>query len=581
MRWSKHHIPTLRESPSDAEVVSHQLMLRAGMIRKLASGVYSFLPLGWKVIRRMENIIREEMDRSGALEVSLPIVQPRSLWDESGRWELYGKSLARFTDRHENEFCLQPTSEEVIVDLARRDLKSYKQLPIHLYQIQTKFRDEIRPRFGVMRSREFIMKDAYSFDLTEEAALQSYEEMRGVYRRIFMRTGLKFRPVEADTGEIGGLASEEFVVLAESGEDEIVSSESGTYAANQEKAQAFYDHPQLDLPPAVENFKTPGAKTIDDLHQQFGVKTADSIKTMIGTDGAGKKIIVLLLRGDHELNEVKVGTHLSKEYKIKGFRLAREDELEKWELPKGSLGPVDFPKPHILVADNALSPYAPYVCGANKEGVHLKNVCLRRDAKVKSFVTIHNVLPNELAPDGSGPLRTDRGIEVGHVFYLGTKYSKAMKLEVNAESGGLLPLQMGCYGIGVARTVAACIEQNHDQWGIIWPLSLSPYEVSVISLGEGRAKEEAQKIYEGLLQKGYDVIFDDRDLSPGVKLKDSDLVGLPYQVIVGDRGLANEEVEFKIRRENQKTRVALSSIVDHVVSQLENEKDRLRRELAA
>jgi prolyl-tRNA synthetase len=575
MRWSQAHIPTLREAPQEAEVVSHQLMLRAGMLRRLASGIYSFLPMGWKSLLKLQQIIREEMNRSGAQEVSLPVVQPKELWEESGRWALYAKEMARLKDRHDNDFCLQPTSEEAITDLVRRDVRSYRQLPLNFYQIQTKFRDEIRPRFGLMRGREFIMKDAYSFDLTADGAAKNYEIMRSAYRRIFTRTGLRFKAVVADTGAIGGSKSEEFHVLASSGEDEIVSCTSCGYGANQEKAQGVSPLPGSSPAGAVEKFSTPGLRTIEELAGSLKCKPSDLMKTMVATDSEGS-VILVLLRGDHALHELKLQA-LLKEHK--GVRLAREDEIKVWNLPKGSLGPYQFPmvggKPAVVVMDSALSDKCGYVCGANEEGFHLRNVVLSRDVQIKATGVIRHVLAGEGCVDCGKPLEIVRGIEVGHVFYLGQKYSKAMNLTVTTEDGQASFVEMGCYGIGVGRTLAACIEQNHDKDGIIWPVSLAPFEVAIASLGEGRPQQEAEKLYRVFLEQGIDVIWDDRDQSPGVKLKDLDLVGIPFQIIVGEKGLKNEQVEFKIRGRS-KDFIPLASAAQTLIQKLQEERQNLR-----
>lgn len=572
MRWSRAHIPTLREAPQDAEVISHKLMMRAGMMRKVASGIYSFLPLGWKVIFKLENIIREEMNRAGAQEVQLPFVQPKELWEESGRWSLYAKEMARLKDRHENDFCLQPTSEEAITDLVRRDVKSYRQLPITLYQVQTKFRDETRPRFGVMRGREFIMKDAYSFDADEAGALKSYEEMRKAYRRIFTRSGLNFKPVDADTGAIGGSQSEEFTVLADSGEDEIVSCSACDYGANQEKAVGIVSLPAAATSAPLEEFATPGLKTIDDLAKSLKISADRLMKTMIATDSEGQCIVVVL-RGDHELHEVKLGSVLAKQKGLKHVRIATDLELQKWNLPKGSLGPAKFPTKAMIVVDDAISLEADYVCGANREGFHFRHMSLKRDADVSLVATIRHIKANETcARCKKGSLQIVRGIEVGHVFYLGRKYSEAMKCEVTDESGKLKPVEMGCYGIGVGRTVAACIEQNNDKDGVIWPLSMAPYELAIVSLGEGAPIDEAKKMYDYFLSEGVDVIWDDRELSPGVKLKDCDLIGIPYQIIVGDRGLKQNQIEFKIRKGMVKEFKALEGAKESVLEMIRKER---------
>ena len=574
MRWSAAHIPTLREAPQDAEVVSHQLMIRAGMIRKIASGIYSFMPLGWKAIQKLQAIIREEMNRSGAQEVQLPVVQPKELWDEAGRWSLYGKEMGRFTDRHEHQYCLQPTSEEAITDLVRRDVKSYRQLPINLYQIQTKFRDETRPRFGIMRGREFIMKDAYSFDVTEAGAKKSYEIMQKTYRRIFLRLGLHFKAVIADTGAIGGTMSEEFTVLAASGEDEIVSCTSCEYGANQEKARGVVDVPSAMQPMPLEKFATPGLRTIEDLGKSLNVPTSSLLKTMIATDSEGRCIVVLL-RGDHELHEVKLGGVLSAAKGFKGVRLASDLELKEWKLPKGSLGPAQFPKEAVVVVDDAISTKVSYVAGANEEGFHFRNVFIERDAKEVLVSTIRRVREGERCTECGKPLKIVRGIEVGHVFYLGKKYSQAMNLSVLNEAGQSGGVEMGCYGIGVGRTVAACIEQSHDKDGVIWPLSLAPYELGIISLGEGEAVTVARELYESFLAEGIDVIWDDRDLSPGVKLKDADLVGIPYQIVVGEKGLKNNQLEWKIRAGSKKEFVARDQMKSIAMNHVREEKARL------
>lgn len=577
MRWSRAHIPTLREAPQEAQVVSHQLMMRAGMIRREASGIYAFLPLGWRSIRKIEQIIRDEMDSSGAQEVSLPVVQPKELWEESGRWAKYGKELGRFTDRSESEFCLQPTAEEAITDLLRRDLNSYRQLPLNLYQIQTKFRDELRPRFGIMRGREFIMKDAYSFDISREAALQSYSSMQKVYRRIFTRTGLGFRPVEADSGAIGGSMSEEFMVLADSGEDELISCSSCDYAANQEKAVSKLEPHTGSTDEEAEEFATPGLRTIEDLSRSLDIGESRLLKTMIVTNDQAS-IIVVLLRGDDELNLVKLEALLGSEAPSTGLRLAEDSDLESWGLPKGSLGPLKFPKEHILVVDDSVSLDAPYISGANREGFHYKSVVLRRDVHTKFVGPIRNVRAGQSCVRCGAELQSSRGIEVGHVFYLGQKYSKPMRLQVNSESGELIDVEMGCYGIGVGRTLAACIEQNHDDFGIAWPVSMAPYELGIVSLSEG---EEAEKLYNSLIERGVDVLWDDRKASAGVKLKDMDLIGLPYQIIVGDRGLKENKLEWKQRKGMKKEKVDMNQMLEFAISEISKEREITAKNLEA
>jgi prolyl-tRNA synthetase len=570
VKCSQAHIPTLRDIPQEAESLSHQLMLRAGLIRRLASGIYSYLPLGKRSLRKLENIIREEMDLAGAQEVLLPFVQPRELWEESGRWQVYGKELGRFIDRHENEFCLQPTSEEVITDLARRDLKSYRQLPLNLYQIQTKFRDEIRPRFGVMRSREFLMKDAYSFDVSSESAFTSYEKMREAYRRIFNRTGLSFRAVEADSGAIGGSRSEEFMVLADTGESEIISCSNCEYAANQEKAISKVSQPEPSSSEPISELPTPGLRSIEDLAKKLECEASDLMKTMILV-GASSEVVVVVLRGDHELNLIKLESLLKKEKGVSCLRLARDDEMKLWNLPKGSLGPYRFPVKHLLVVDEALSPKAPYVIGANRDDFHLRNFVMSRDL-TGSLIQglIRDVREGESCVHCGSPLRSSRGIEVGHVFYLGTKYSEAMSLKITHENGSERYVEMGCYGIGVGRTLAACIEQNHDQWGISWPVALAPYALAIISLGTGEVLNFSEKLYRYAQNLGVEVLWDDRDLSPGVKLKDMDLIGIPYQLIVGDRGLKNSQVEWKRRKTQEKTFVGIDAIEDWIANEKKN-----------
>lgn len=577
MKWSKYHLPTLREAPQEAEVISHQLMLRAGMIRRVASGIYSSMPYGWRALLKMANIIREEMDAAGAMEVQLPFVQPRELWEESGRWGVYGKELGRMRDRHDNEFCLQPTSEEAVTDLLRRDLKSYRQLPVNLYQIQTKFRDEVRPRFGVMRGREFIMKDAYSFDIDSTSALKSYQDMRRAYRRIFVRTGLDFRAVDADTGAIGGNSSEEFMVLANSGEGEIISCTKCDYAANQEMAKSVIAIPAAEKVGVPEKFATPNLKSIEDLAVSLNTPASRLAKSMVVTDG--KTVVLVVLRGDHELNLVKIEAVLSKSKGMSGIRLARDDEMKAWALPAGSLGPHLFSKPHLLVIDEAISLEAPYVVGANEDGFHFKNVIFSRDAKEAIRGVVRDVKAGEACVRCGAPLQSNRGIEVGHVFYLGTKYSKSMKLTFTSEAGKEELVEMGCYGIGVGRTVAACLEQNHDQWGIIWPVSLAPYPIGVSFLGEGEVVQAAEKFYQELTKDGYEVLFDDRQLSAGVKLKDFDLVGIPIQLVVGDRAFKEGKVEIKHRRDNKKELVPLSEAVARVKTILAEEQKKIKDRL--
>ncbi len=585
MRWSQAHIPTLRDAPQEAEVVSHQLMLRAGYIRRLASGIYSYLPLGVRVLKKVESIIRHEMNAAGAQEVLLPFVQPKELWEETGRWGLYGKELARLKDRHENEFCLQPTSEEVMTDLVRRDIRSYRQVPVNLYQIQTKFRDEIRPRFGVMRSREFIMKDAYSFDLNRDAALCSYEAMRKAYRRIFTRTGLQFKAVDADTGAIGGQRSEEFTVLAQSGEDLIVSCESCDYGANQEKAEGqrvditVSKAASLAQAPALEKFATPGLKTINDLAKSLELAPAQLAKTMVATDKDGR-CLVLVLRGDDELDEVKLSRVAAQVLGSQQARLASDAEIRAWNLPKGSLGPAKLSREAFILVDSALDDEELLVVGANEEGFHFRNMVLKRDCPRYEKAVLRRISPHERCRRCGASLQVLRGIEVGHVFYLGTKYSQAMKLTVTDEKSQPQFLEMGCYGIGVGRTVAAAIEQNHDKDGIVWPLSIAPYQVGLTYLGSDQARTFAEELYQELKSQGFEVLFDDRDISAGVKLKDADLIGLPVQIIVGDRALKNQKIEFKRRLGQEKREIDQGSALLELKQFLEHDKKALDLRLA-
>jgi prolyl-tRNA synthetase len=546
MRYKNYFIPTYKEIPSDAEVISHQLMLRAGMIRKLASGIYTFMPIGLKAIRRVENIVREEMNRSGAIEVLMPAVQPAEIWQESGRWDFYGKELLRFKDRHNHDCCLGPTHEEVITDLVRKEIRSYRQLPVNFYQIQTKFRDEIRPRFGVMRCKEFIMKDAYSFDVGPEGADKSYEIMYDAYARIFQRCGLKFRAVEADSGSIGGSYSHEFMVLADTGEDEIVNCTSCSYAANLEKAEVKSAVPEPGTFPmqTLEEVETPDVRTIDELSSFLSVRPDQIVKTLIfSSDG---KTVAALIRGDHEVNEVKLKNLLGAD------ELALADPglvAEVTGAPMGFAGPVGL-KTRIL-ADHAVKPMLNFVTGGNKEDVHFRNVNLKRDFSVDHFADLRVVMRGDRCPRCDGELNFGRGIEVGHVFKLGTKYSKAMHAVFLDEQGEEKLFFMGCYGIGIARTVAAAIEQNHDPDGIIFPISIAPFEVVVLplQLHEAGVSAAAEKIYGELLEQGLDVLMDDRDLRPGVKFKDADLLGIPVRINVGARNLKNGYVEMKLRTE--------------------------------
>lgn len=561
MRYSQYFIPTVKETPSDAEVISHQLMLRAGMIRKLAAGVYNYLPLGLRSIRKVENIVREEMNRAGAIELLMPMVQPAELWQESGRWEQYGKELLRFKDRKEAEFCLGPTHEEVITDLVRREVKSYRQMPLNLYQIQGKFRDEIRPRFGLMRGREFIMKDAYSFDVDEKGADLSYEKMYRAYRRIFERCGLNFRAVEADTGSIGGNYSHEFMVLAESGEDAIVSCSACEYAANIEKAEArVVDAVEHMEPRPQEKVATPGKKSIEEVSEFLGVPAASTVKMLVLV--ADGKPVAVLLRGDHDLNEIKLKNHLG----CDTLEMASDDVITKATgSPVGYIGPVGlFMR---MIADSAVKGLRNVVCGANEENHHLKNVNLDRDCTVMEFADIRNVAHGDPCPRcNGGTLEMWRGIEVGHVFKLGLKYSKALKATFLDADGKEQIIFMGCYGIGVGRTVAACIEQNHDENGIVFPIPIAPFHciISALNMKEEEVNNVSEEIYAQLAMAGVEVLLDDRDERPGFKFKDADLIGIPLRIVVGAKNLADGKVELKERRSGNVELLPIAEAVEKV-----------------
>ncbi|MFL1465447.1 proline--tRNA ligase [Marinobacter sp. HN1S83] len=570
MRASRFLIATLKETPADAEVISHQLMLRAGMIRKLASGLYTWLPMGLRTLRKVERIVREEMDKSGAQEVLMPAVQPAELWQESGRWEQYGGELLRMNDRHGRDFCYGPTHEEVITDLIRNELKSYKELPSNFYQIQTKFRDERRPRFGVMRAREFIMKDAYSFHLNAESLNETYQVMHRTYCAIFDRLGLDYRPVQADSGAIGGSASHEFHVLASSGEDDIVFSTDSDYAANIEKAEAVA--PAGDRPAPSEELKevsTPGQRTIDMLAQFLGVDASRTVKTLLvkgEEDENGESgPVALILRGDHTLNEIKAENLAGI---AEPLTMATDEEIEKAVGCKpGSIGPVKLPVP--VIVDRSAAHLADFVCGANKEDFHLTGVNWGRDAELSRVEDLRNVVEGDASPDGKGTLEIRRGIEVGHIFKLGNKYSTAMNATVLDENGKHVIVEMGCYGIGVSRIVAASIEQNHDDRGIIWPEAIAPFEVAVVTLNAHKSPtvaEAGEKLYDQLRQAGFDVLLDDRKERPGVKFADMELIGIPHRFVVSDRGLEAGTLEYKGRRDADKQDVALDEALPFLIS---------------
>ena len=549
MRFTQFALTTLKEVPAEAEIVSHQLMLRAGLIRRLSSGLFTWMPLGLRVLRKVENVVREEMDRAGALELLMPAVQPAELWQESGRWDQYGPLLLRMHDRHEREFCFGPTHEEVITDVARRELRSYKQLPVNYYQIQTKFRDEIRPRFGVMRSREFIMKDAYSFDIDKDGMRGSYDRMHAAYTAIFERLGLTFRIVDADSGEIGGSRSQEFHVLADSGEDAIAYCDADDYASNIETAATL--PPDGERPAATESlekFATPGVKTIDDLCKMLGIEPSETVKTLIvaGTE----EPVALVLRGDHELNAVKA-------QKLDGVAapLTMVDDAtirQAIGAGAGSLGPVGMPLRTYV--DHAVAAMADFSCGANEDGFHVRGVNFGRDLPEPASVDLRNVVAGDPTPGGTGTLSIARGIEVGHIFQLGSKYSEAMGATVQDENGQNRVMEMGCYGIGITRIVGAAIEQNHDDNGIIWPGPLAPFDVVIVPINMHRSeevREAAEALYAELGAAGLEVLLDDRDTRPGVKFADAELIGVPHRVVIGDRGLAKGEFEYRHRRDSE------------------------------
>ncbi len=566
MLYSEMFLPTGREIPSDAELISHQLMIRAGMIRKLTGGIYSYLPFGYRAIRKVEQIVREEMDRAGAQEVFLPMVQPAELWQESGRWVHYGKELLRFRDRHEREYCLGPTHEEVITDLVRHEIKTYRQLPRNLYQIQTKFRDEIRPRFGVMRCREFGMKDAYSFDADEAGAEISYKKMFEAYKRIFTRCGLNFRSVEADSGTIGGSYSHEFMVIADSGEDAIVFCGACHYAANLEKAEIAKPakRDDTDLPLPLEEIHTPGVKTIEEVCAFLRVKPEAVVKTLIfSADGAA---VAVLIRGDQEINEIKVKNHLG----CDTLELAQDEMIiAATGSPRGFAGAVGIKT--RIIADYSLLGMTRCIMGANREDYHLRHVNPGRDFKVEGYADLRIVRESDPCPRCGGKIHFARSIEVGHVFKLGTKYSKAMKALYLDRNGREQTIVMGCYGIGIGRTIAAAIEQNHDSDGIIWPLPLAPYQVIItpVNVNEKGLSETANRLYRTLQEKGVDCILDDRDERAGVKFKDADLIGIPFRITVGPKKLAEGKVEIMSRRSKEVVDMTIDGVEAFILSKIE------------
>lgn len=570
MRTSHYLLSTLKETPADAEVISHQLMLRAGMIRKLASGLYTWLPTGLRVLQKVERIVREEMNRAGAVEILMPVVQPADLWQESGRWDQYGPELLRLTDRGERPFVLGPTHEEVITDLIRNELSSYKQLPLNFYQIQTKFRDEVRPRFGVMRSREFIMKDAYSFHLTQTSLQETYDAMYDAYSRIFRRMGLEFRAVQADTGSIGGSASHEFQVLADSGEDDIVFSTESDFAANIELAQALPPDTTRATPAQpLQLVDTPQAKTVAELCATLAVPASQIVKTLIvhAAEGSEQPLVALLVRGDHELNTVKA----EKLPQVASPLTFASEEVIRAAVGAGpgSLGPLHLAMP--IIADHSVAALSDFCIGANQDGKHYTGVNWERDLPLPAFADLRNVVEGDPSPDGRGTLLLKKGIEVGHIFQLGNKYSAALNASVQGEDGRNQILTMGCYGIGITRVVAAAIEQNHDERGIIWPDALAPFQVAILPVNmhkSYRVKEAAEALYQALQEAGIDVLLDDRKERPGVMFADMELIGIPHTVVIGDRNLDQDEVEYKHRRSGEKQLIARDEIAAFLIRQL-------------
>lgn len=573
MRATQFFLSTTKEAPSEAELISHKLMLRAGLIKRLGSGLYTWMPLGLRVLRRVETVVREEMNRAGAIELLMPAVQPAELWQESGRWAVFGPQMLKIKDRHERDFCFGPTHEEVITDLARREIKSYRQLPLNFYQIQMKFRDEIRPRFGVMRAREFLMKDAYSFHSSRESLVDTYQTMYDAYSRIFSRLGLTFRAVAADTGAIGGSGSHEFHVLADSGEDTLAFCPDSGYAANVEKAEAL--PPAAPRPMAAETMRevdTPKQTSCEDVAALLGIDIRHTVKCVVYM--AGEQLVAALVRGDHEVNEVKFG-------KLDGmadFRLASEAEIrDAFGCPPGFLGPVGIDRSRIrLVADHSVAAMGDFICGANKPKLHLAGVNFGRDLQEPDLVAdIRNVVAGDASPDGKGRLELCKGIEVGHVFQLGSKYSQAMNATYLDETGQARVMEMGCYGIGVSRIVASAIEQNHDDKGIIWPQAMAPFLLVIVAIGYGKSetvKAAADTLYAELQAAGIDVLLDDRDERPGVMFADAELIGIPHRVTIGERGLKDGVIEYQARRANgaDAQKIAVSDAQAFLTGLMEN-----------
>ena len=569
MKVSQFPISTLRETPADAEIISHQLMLKSGMIKRLASGLYTWAPFGLKVMRKVENIIREEMNRAGAVELLMPTIQPAELWHESGRWDQFGPELLRMKDRKGADFCFGPTHEEIITDYARRELKSYKELPVTYYQIQTKFRDEVRPRFGVMRSREFIMKDAYSFHTSQQSLDKTYDVMHAAYTRIFDRMGLKFRPVLADSGAIGGSSSHEFHVLADSGEDAIAFSNESDYAANVELAEALPPKGERSAPAEeMKTIDTPDSHTIDELSIFLNRNPKESIKTLIVAGEEEGAVVTILMQGNDQLNELKAE-------KLAGIAsplvYATDEQLqESAGCNAGSIGPVGLTMK--IYADHATRNMSDFVCGANQDEKHITGVNWERDLPEAEYVDLRNVVEGDPSPDGKGTLSILRGIEVGHIFQLGCKYSESMKATVLAENGKPTVMTMGCYGIGVTRVVAASIEQNHDDNGIIWPDALAPFQLSIVPINYNKSddvKEKADSLYEELIATGYDVLLDDRNMRPGAMFADHELIGIPHRIVISDRGLKEGQLEFKSRTDEKATDIALGAIKAFLAKKLQ------------
>ena len=563
MRVSQFFLSTLKEAPAEAELVSHKLMLRAGMIKKLGSGLYSWMPLGLRVLRKVENVVREEMDRAGAIELLMPAVQPAELWQESGRWAVFGPQMLKIKDRHDRDFCFGPTHEEVISDIVRREIKSYRQLPINFYQIQTKFRDEIRPRFGVMRAREFVMKDAYSFHVDEASLKVTYQAMYDAYSRVFTRLGLKFRSVAADTGAIGGTGSHEFHVLANSGEDAIAFCPTSDYAANTELAEAIAPGANRGAAlQAMTKVATPGKKTCEEVAELLKLSLTQTVKSIVVA--AGEKLVMLLLRGDHSLNEVKAG-------KIPGlqdFRMASAEEIQtQAKVPVGYMGPVGLVG-MTIIADRTVAAMSDFVCGANEAGFHLTDVNWGRDLPQPDLIAdIRNVVAGDPSPDGKGKLEIARGIEVGHIFQLRKKYSEALNVSFLDEAGKSQTMEMGCYGIGVSRIVAAAIEQNYDERGIIWPKTMAPFQVYIAPIAYKKSAEvraAAEKLHDEVIAMGLEVLLDDRDERPGVMFADQELIGIPHRIVVSDRGLKENLYEYQRRGEAEVHKLDLQSVLQRL-----------------